>query len=76
MGEILLKNGLSDKGFEWLVPEEVQNEQIRKLLNSNVYPFLGRTGDLITPVDKVQKYWNNGDEDDLLSFCKIMLTKY
>lgn len=76
MGEILLKNGLSDKGFEWLVPEEVQNEQIRKLLNSTVYPFLGRTGDLITPVDKVQKYWNNGDEDDLLIFCKLMLTKY
>ena len=36
-------------------------------------PFVACVKGLLTPTDKVWKYWNNGKEDDLYSYCKVAM---
>ena len=76
LGEVLLRNGLANKGYKWIVPEEIKDEQTLKALDypNNVNPLLCDSNNYITPIDKVRKYWDNGEEDNLLSFCEYILS--
>lgn len=72
VGDTLLKNGLKQKGFKWTLPDEVKSKEIQKILDypNNKNPFLCGQNGITNPIDKVLKYWNNGDEDNLLVYCK------
>ncbi len=61
LGETLLKNGLSGKGFGWAV------------VGNSLVPVLKR-GDTeyITPVDKVYKRLTNGGGDNVISFYDMV----
>lgn len=62
LGEVMLKNGLSKKGYKW---EKVNFSNIPLLINNN--------GDFITPNDKVYKRLVNGKEDSIISFYDIIM---
>ena len=64
LGEVLLKNGLSQKGYSW-----------GKVGPSNIPVIIGRDGSYLTPNDKVYKRLVNGSEDNVVSFCKYALEK-
>ena len=61
LGETLLKNGLSEKGFDWGTEP-----------SSNI-PLLIRNdgGSYLTPNDKVYKRLVNGSEDSVVSFTDL-----
>ena len=64
LGEVLLKNGLSQKGYSW-----------GKVGPSNIPVIIRRDGSYLTPNDKVYKRLVNGSEDNVVSFCKYALEK-
>ena len=60
LGETLLKNGLSEKGFVW-----------GKEASSNVPLLIKDDGSYLTPNDKIYKRLVNGSEDSVVSFYKF-----
>ena len=60
LGETLLKNGLSEKGFKW------GNES-----SSNIPLLIRNDGAYLTPNDKVYKRLVNGHEDSVVSFYRF-----
>ena len=62
LGETLLKNGLSKKGFAWGTEA---SSNIPLLINSN--------GAYLTPNDKVYKRLINGSEDSIVSFYRYVV---
>ncbi len=64
LGEVLLKNGLSQKGYSW-----------GKVGASNIPVLMGSNGSYLTPNDKVYKRLVNGPEDNVVSFCTYALEK-
>ena len=64
LGETLLKNGLSEKGFAWGV-----------LPDSNVPLLIRNNGAYLTPNDKVYKRLVNGSEDNVVSFYKVAISE-
>jgi len=60
LGETLLKNGLSEKGFAW------GNES-----SSNIPLLIRNDGAYLTPNDKVYKRLVNGSEDSVISFYRF-----
>ena len=64
LGEVLLKNGLSQKGYSW-----------GKVGPSDIPVIIGRDGSYLTPNDKVYKRLVNGSEDNVVSFSKYALEK-
>ena len=62
LGEVMLKNGLSKRGYCW----GIQNTGIIPLLMAGNEKY-------ITPVDKVYKRLVNGAEDQVVSFYKRMI---
>ena len=60
LGETLLKNGLTEKGFTWGKEE-----------SSNVPLLIKDDGCYITPNDKVYKRLVNGSEDSVIAFCQF-----
>ena len=77
LGDTLLKNGLEKKGYKWMVPEEIKNKDLRKAMDypNNKNPFLSGPSNT-TPIDKVLKYWYNGDEDNLYTYWKYLNNNY
>ena len=75
IGDTLLKNGFADKGFKWTALEEINNDALTSFLNlENLKgPFVACAKGLLTPIDKVRKYWSNGKEDDLYTYCKVAI---
>ena len=62
LGETLLKNGLSEKGYTWgIIPD------------SNVPLLIRNNGAYLTPNDKVYKRLVNGSEDNVVSFYKVAI---
>ena len=64
LGEALLKNGLSQKGYSWGV-----------MGSSNIPVLIGRDGGVVTPNDKVYKRLANGVEDSVVAFYQYALEK-
>ncbi len=60
LGETLLKNGLTKKGFVW-----------GKEASSNVPLLIKDDGSYLTPNDKVYKRLVNGSEDSVVSFYRF-----
>ncbi len=60
LGETLLKNGLSEKGFAW-----------GKESSSNIPLLIRNDGAYLTPNDKVYKRLVNGNEDGVVSFYRF-----
>jgi len=60
LGETLLRNGLSQKGFVW-----------GKEDSSNVPLLIKGDGSYLTPNDKVYKRLVNGSGDSVVSFCRF-----
>lgn len=77
LGDTLLKNGLEETGYKWIVPEEIKNKDLRKAINypNNKYPLLSGPS-YTTPIDKVSKYWYNGDEDNLYTYWRFLNNRY
>lgn len=73
LGDTILKNGLNEKGYKWMVIEEIKNKKIRELLTGSSYPFLYANEAFTTPIDKVEKYWINGDIDNLSTYCEFII---
>lgn len=64
LGEMLLRNGLSQKGFIW-----------GKEASSNVPLLIKDDGTYLTPNDKVFKRLVNGSEDSVVSFYLLVTKK-
>lgn len=64
LGEMLLRNGLSQKGFIW-----------GKEASSNVPLLIKDDGTYLTPNDKVFKRLVNGSEDSVVSFYRLVTKK-
>ena len=62
LGEVMLKNGLSKRGYCW----GIQNTGIIPLLMAGNEKY-------ITPVDKVYKRLVNGAEDNVISFYQMAM---
>lgn len=62
LGEVMLKNGLSRRGYRW----GMQNTDNIPLLMADDEKY-------ITPVDKVYKRLVNGAEDNVVSFYQMMM---
>ena len=60
LGETLLKNGLSEKGFVW-----------GKEPSSNIPLLIRNDSAYLTPNDKVYKRLVNGSEDSVISFYRF-----
>ncbi len=62
LGEVMLRNGLSEKGYAW------------EMDGSSAIPLLGNVdGKYLAPVDKVYKRLVNGGEDNIVSFYDIFM---
>lgn len=62
LGEVMLKSGLAEKGYAW---------------ESSAVPLLlGRSGDYITPNDKVYKRLVNGAEDAIVPFYEFLMSDH
>ena len=61
LGETLLRNGLSEKGFIWGTEP-----------SSNIPLLLRNDGAYLTPNDKVYKRLVNGSEDSVISFYRFI----
>ena len=64
LGETLLKNGLSQKGYSWT-----------NVGSSNIPVLSGSDGSYLAPNDKVFKRLVNGPEDSVVSFYQYALEK-
>jgi len=62
LGEVMLKNGLSKKGYKW-----------GKDKSSNIPLLINNNGNFITPNDKVYKRLVNGKEDSIISFYDVIM---
>lgn len=62
LGESLLKNGLSQKGYSW-----------GTVGTSNIPVLIGKGGSFLTPNDKVYKRLVNGPEDNVVSFYRYAM---
>ncbi len=62
LGETMLKNGLSEKGYQW-----------GRESSSNIPLLIKADGWRITPIDKVYKRLVNGSEDSVVSFYKFAI---
>lgn len=62
LGEVMLKNGLSKKGYHW-----------GKDNDSNIPLLVTNNGDYTTPIDKVYKRLVNGKEDNVRSFYDVIM---
>lgn len=62
LGEVMLKNGLSEKGYSW-----------GKIDSSNIPLLIKNDGSYLTPNDKVYKRLVNGPEDNVVSFYKFTM---
>lgn len=62
LGEVMLKNGLGEKGFHWGKDE-----------NADIPLLSDQNGNFITPNDKVYKRLVNGAEDNIVSFYDIIM---
>lgn len=62
LGEVMLKNGLSKKGYNW----EKDN-------TSNIPLLVANDGSYITPNDKVYKRLVNGKEENVISFYDVIM---
>ena len=60
LGETILKNGLSEKGYTW-----------GKESSSNIPLLTGNDGAYLTPIHKVYKRLVNGSEDSVISFYRF-----
>ena len=60
LGETLLRNGLSQKGFVW-----------GKEASSNVPLLIKDDGSYLAPNDKIYKRLVNGGEDSVISFYRF-----
>lgn len=60
LGEVMLKNGLSEKGYRW-----------GKDNSSNIPLLIGSDKSYLTPNDKVYKRLVNGNIDNIVSFYKF-----
>lgn len=65
LGETLLKNGFSEKGFIW-----------GKEPSSNVPLLIKDNGAYLTPIDKVYKRLINGSVDNVSSFYKAAISHF
>ena len=64
LGEVMLKNGLSKKGYGW-----------GKDNTSNIPLLVAAEGNYIAPNDKVYKRLINGGEDSVISFYDFIMKK-
>ncbi len=64
LGEALLKNGLSQKGYSWA-----------NVGSSNIPVLIRSDGSYLTPNDRVFKRLVNGPEDSVVSFYQYALEK-
>lgn len=62
LGEVMLKNGLSEKGYKW---GQDNTSDIPLLINA--------AGGYVTPNDKVYKRLVNGTEDNVISFYDAIM---
>ena len=62
LGEVMLKNGLSKKGYNWGKDD-----------NSNIPLLVNSDNSYITPNDKVYKRLVNGKEDNIISFYDYVM---
>lgn len=62
LGEVMLKNGLSEKGYIW-----------GKDNSSNIPLLIRSDGSYLTPNDKVYKRLVNGNTDNVVSFYKFAI---
>lgn len=62
LGEVMLQNGLGEKGFRWGKDD-----------NSDIPLLSDQSGNFITPNDKVYKRLVNGAEDNVVSFYDIIM---
>lgn len=62
LGEVMLKNGLAKKGYNW----EKDN-------TSNIPLLVANDGSYITPNDKVYKRLVNGKEENVISFYDVIM---
>ena len=64
LGQTILKNGLSQKGYYWA-----------KEGYSNIPLLICKDGGRLTPVDKVYKRLVNGCEDNVVSFYRFAISE-
>ena len=62
LGEVMLKNGLSKRGYHW----GMQNTDNIPLLMADDEKY-------VTPIDKIYKRLVNGAEDNVISFYQMMM---
>lgn len=62
LGEVMLKNGLSEKGYKWGIDN-----------TSDIPLLINAAGNYITPNDKVYKRLVNGAEDNVLFFYDAIM---
>lgn len=62
LGEVMLKNGLSEKGYLW-----------GKSNSSNIPLLIKEDGSYITPNDKVYKRLVDGNVDSVISFYELAM---
>ena len=62
LGEVMLKNGLSKRGYHW----GMQNTDNISLLMADDEKY-------VTPIDKIYKRLVNGAEDNVISFYQMMM---
>lgn len=65
LGETLLKNGLSEKGFNWAIEP-----------SSHIPLLIRNDGACLTPSDKVYKRLVNGSEDCVISFYRFAIKEF
>ena len=62
LGEVMLKNGLSKRGYHW----GMQN-------TGNIPLLMADDEKYVTPIDKIYKRLVNGPEDNVVSFYQMMM---
>lgn len=62
LGEVMLKNGLSERGYRW----GMQN-------TGNIPLLMADDEKYVTPIDKIYKRLVNGAEDNVVSFYQMMM---
>ena len=63
LGEVMLKNGLAEKGYKWGTDHF-----------SNIPLLVNADGSFVTPNDKVYKRLVNGKEDSVISFYDVIMS--
>ncbi len=64
LGEVMLKNGLSERGYYWGTDN-----------TSDIPLLMTDSGNCITPNDKVYKRLINGKEDNVITFYDVIMER-